>query len=823
MKLTPVAHSVYFMRLPKPALEKLLHQKIMPCRKRLIKPLIKSGISLLAAVMILSPAIARAQTTNFWTTPTGGSWNTKGNWSVNVPSSTTLAVFTNTTGAQTITLSGTGNAGGLVFSNARSTLLYSSATATRTLNLYGSGITVASGAGSVTLGNTSSNLVIALNAAQGWTNNSTNTLSIIANSTNSFGLTLDGAGTTIISGVIGVASLTKQGSGTSILTASNTYSGTTTIAGGVLQVGNGTSGESLGSGGVVLSNNATLGFYESDTLTIGNTISGNGNLTVTGTYGSTNWVNGTGWTILTAPNTFSGTITVANGVLQATSDGQLGNSTNGITLNGGELFNNGAMLTLNAGRTITLTTNGGNLDGGWGQYPAANNGITVLGSITGNGGTNGLSVSWDWGGVVLAGSNNYTGPTTIGSTNSPYWYDSGSAYTTYLVLSNANALPTGSQLIFSATPTNVNASDAYTAELNLNGYSASVGGISGGTNALIVNSQAATTLTLAPSNASSWSGEILQTNGVMSVVMQGSGTQSFLSSNNYSGGTTINAGTLALSNNNAMGTGTVTFASNATIASLASLTVTNAFSIASNATATIDMATNNTLTASGVISGAGSLTKIDSGTLTLSGTNTYSGTTTISTNGGSLSLGTTGKLASTNIIVNSGGTLLLGGNNQTTTNTTLTLAGGTLSAGGGSTTRSQTNSFSALTLTGNSTIDYSSLSGNSVMNFNTITSTGLDSYTLTVLNWSGTMLNGVVIGSGTTTQLNDLVGSLTQSELAHISFYSGSTTNSGFLGTGAFNGHQIVPVPEPAVVVTCGLLVAVLAGSCYRQHCKKRH
>jgi fibronectin-binding autotransporter adhesin len=608
--------------------------------------------------------------------------------------------------------------------------------------------------------------------------------------------------TTITGAVTGTGGVTQSGTGTLILTASNTYTGTTTVSGGMLQVGNGGTGESLGSGSVVLSNNATLSFYQSDTITVSNTISGNGNLIITGTYGTTNFINGQGWTYLSASNTFSGNVTVNNATLQMTSDSALGNATNTLYLNAGTLFNNNSVLTVGAGHTIVLGTNGGYIDAGWQNT----GGVTVNGNITGGSVSNGLGISWDWGTVILAGSNNYLGPTLIGTTNNPYWYSGSSGYVSELIISNNAALPSSSQLIFG---TNANADIP---ELNLNGFNASVEGLSGGTNAIITNSTTgSSTLTLSTVTGTTnlYSGTINQGSGSISLIVNGNGTQTLAASNNYSGGTFLQSGTLAISNNNAMGSGTVAFASNATIASLATLTVTNAFTIASNATATLDVATNNNLTLSGTISGTnGSLTKIDTGALTLSGTNTYTGTTTIATNGGSLSLGTTGKLASTNIVVNSGGTLLLGGNGQTTTNTALTLNGGTISTGGGTTTRAGTNSFSTLTLTANSTIDFSKLTGNTALDFNSIIASYLLTNTLTILDWSGTEASGTIIGGGTTTALIDLagLGSLNATELSHISFYG---TNGSFLGTATFDGSgvQLVPVPEPAVIIAGGLLL----------------
>jgi len=64
-----------------------------------------------------------------------------------------------------------------------------------------------------------------------------------------------------------------------------------------------------------------------------------------------------------------------------------------------------------------------------------------------------------------------------------------------------------------------------------------------------------------------------------------------------------------------------------------------------------------------------------------------------------------------------------------------------------------------------------------------------------------------------TTQLL-VANTLSNSQLANISFYSGGTTNSGFLGTGVFSGSQIIPVPEASVVISALLLLGWLMGAC---------
>ncbi|WP_282058866.1 autotransporter-associated beta strand repeat-containing protein, partial [Lentibacter algarum] len=104
--------------------------------------------------------------------------------------------------------------------------------------------------------------------------------------------------------------------------------------------------------------------------------------------------------------------------------------------------------------------------------------------------------------------------------------------------------------------------------------------------------------------------------------------------NDYTGGTTVSAGTLEIASDSVLGatSGGVTL-NGGTLATTANMSSARAVSLgASNGT--VDTATATTLTLSGVVSGSGSLTKTGAGVLTVTGTNTYTGGTTVS--GGSL-------------------------------------------------------------------------------------------------------------------------------------------------------------------------------------------
>jgi autotransporter-associated beta strand protein len=131
----------------------------------------------------------------------------------------------------------------------------------------------------------------------------------------------DNTSTTFSGTISGTGGLTKIGSGTWVLTGNNTYSGPTTITAGTLQLGNGgTSGSIFGN----VINNANFAVNRSDTFTFGGVISG------TGAFQQ----NGTGITVLTAVNTYSGPTLVNAGTLVVS--GSIANSA--VTVGAGAML-----------------------------------------------------------------------------------------------------------------------------------------------------------------------------------------------------------------------------------------------------------------------------------------------------------------------------------------------------------------------------------------------------------------------------------------------------------------------------------------------------
>ncbi len=169
-------------------------------------------------------------------------------------------------------------------------------------------------------------------------------------------LTVSSAGhtATIASELAGTSGLTKSGSGTLILTGSNSYSGGTTVSAGTLQVGSGGTAGSLGSGAIAV--NGSLVFNRSDSVAISTGITGSGTveqagagtLTLTGTHAYS------GGTFVTA-----GSVMVNGSLSSAANDVLVDNATLGGTGSIAGDVEIGANATIAPGTSPgTLTING---------------------------------------------------------------------------------------------------------------------------------------------------------------------------------------------------------------------------------------------------------------------------------------------------------------------------------------------------------------------------------------------------------------------------------------------------------------------------------
>lgn len=234
------------------------------------------------------------------------------------------------------------------------------------------------------------------------------------------------------------AAFNKTTAGTLILEGTNTYSGTTTITDGTLQVGSGGATGTLGTSTAPIANSGTLAFNRSNTIAVPNVISGTGAVTQMGS----------GTTQLTAVSTYTGVTTINAGALEVSTladggvDSSIGRSSNSaanLILNGGSLryagtgigtgitnrsftlglgatagtldasgaagsamvFNNTAAPTYSGSGIRTLTLTGTNTDANTLAAPLGDSGGAT--SLVKNG-----SGTW-----VLTGDSNHTGTTTV--------------------------------------------------------------------------------------------------------------------------------------------------------------------------------------------------------------------------------------------------------------------------------------------------------------------------------------------------------------------------------------------------------------------------
>ncbi len=481
-----------------------------------------------------------------------------------------------------------------------------------------------------------------------------------------YSLTAQGsAGANTIGAITNVTGLALSG-GTWTLSGSNTFTGTTTVSGGKVNVGGTLASTSINvTAGTLALNNAaavsggtqTIALSGTGTLTesVANAISGGASLTM----------GASGTLTLTQPNNYSGTTSVNAGTLlvnaplpntfavNVSSSATLGgNSSIGgpVTVNGGTLSPHGsgsatADLTVNNSFTLTTssTLNFNFAAPGTSDMVTGITNLSLVGTSTLNitGQSNfGVGTYEIFGYSVL--TNGGAANISIGTTPSPIY--------TYTVLDPANGgtageitvqvapKPTltwtaGANTIWSTASdldwNNGSTSAAYTQVspvlLNDNvGPASQTVTLSGSLTPLSV------TVTTNNTYAFTGGGSIGDyAAGAAYLVKNGSGTLVMNATNNYSGGTTINGGTIAVSTAGGLGA-----ASSLLTINNGALEVTANVSSSRNISlgdtyAAISVDPGQTYANSGTISGSGNLNAIGAGTLALSGTNNFTGQTMI--------------------------------------------------------------------------------------------------------------------------------------------------------------------------------------------------
>jgi autotransporter-associated beta strand protein len=397
--------------------------------------------------------------------------------------------------------------------------------------------------------------------------------------------------------VTGGGAVVKDGAGTLILTGANTYTGGTTVTGGILQ-GNTTSLQ-----GDIL-NNATVVFDQASTGTYAGNLTGTGGVTK----------QGVGTLTLTGTSTFSGGLAVNQGILAAANVTSLGGG--GLSFNGGTLQ---ALGTLGLTNPVTINSGGGTID-------TNGNNVVASGAITGSGGLTKIGS----GNLTFQTAMSYTGGTTV-NVGTLELDSAGGALPTGGALSVNGGLFDMSQI---ATGQSVGALAGTGGQINL------------GANNLTTNSSASTTLAT-------------QISGTGALIKQGSGVLTLTGNNLYSGGTQIQGGLVNFSSLNNFGTGQITLGGGGLQWATGTTTdISSRLAALGAGGATFDTNGNNVIFAGGM-SGTGGVTKQGSGILNLTGANTYTGLTsvaagTLAVNGSitsSVTVGAGGTLGGTGTIM----------------------------------------------------------------------------------------------------------------------------------------------------------------------------
>jgi fibronectin-binding autotransporter adhesin len=423
------------------------------------------------------------------------------------------------------------------------------------------------------------------------------------------------------------SSLTKAGAGILILggtnntvTGGDTGTGLNTIVAsdGRLQISADTN---LGTDGVTLSGGVTF-------ATAGNTF------TLTNTFaieeGGASF-NQTGSGHLTLSNQVAG-----SGLLTKTGGGSMTLSENNDALDGGIKITSG---TLNAKASVkslgneTVTLDGGTL--AFSDAGTVGNNITVSAAATISNSTN----------VILSGQISGSGVLTKAGAGTMTWSGTNTHSGDLIVSTGALAVSGGSSI---GDDSAVTVSSGAT--LSLTGGNETIGSLSG-------SGAVALTYGLTVGNASSteFSGAISSTT-TSGITKVGTGKLTLSGENNYTGTTTVSAGTLSISRDSNLGSGQLIL--NGGILNLNTFSSTLDNAIVLGASVGIVSVTNGgTAVISGVISGDGNLSKTGAVNLTLSGNNTYTGTTSISGVGG-LSITGDSNLGSGQVILQSDNTVL---------------------------------------------------------------------------------------------------------------------------------------------------------------------
>ena len=455
-------------------------------------------------------------------------------------------------------------------------------------------------------------------------------------------------GSDFAGGISGSGDLVQSGAGTLTLNAGNSYSGSTVINAGTLQIGN--SGD-LGGGSYAgaISNSGSFVVAASGDQTLSGIISGTGSVNASGT----------GILTLDAANTFSGGLTLASGasikagsVDAAVSGSAVTSSAFGagaITINGGTIYGNSGLvasgdISINSDFAVNSGAAGGvnsrlflagSIDMGGATRTVSLGGYDTASSVVTSGGeslkfqTNGLTSAFTNGTIRFVrdsggGASDYAAVRFDVNTGN---FTDGAG----LVIGENVITTLGSSFVFNYSDgrpqVSVEADGYFNLSDEVNARNASIQLLSGsGTVTSLASSAATSTLTILPDAGDNgvFSGQIVDGSSLtglvgtaaasMALTLNGAGTQTLSGANTYTGATTISAGTLQIGNGGTSGSlsASTTIANNGTLVFHRS-----------------DDLVQGTDFSTAAITGTGSLVKRGAGTLTLNAANTFSGPTSL--------------------------------------------------------------------------------------------------------------------------------------------------------------------------------------------------
>ncbi len=379
---------------------------------------------------------------------------------------------------------------------------------------------------------------------------------------------------TVANNISGTGTLTKQSGDTLTLSGANTFSGNVLVQTGTLKLGSATAlgttagltvvangatldlngqtiggelttitGTGIGGNGALVNNSGSANHGGVAMLAADSTIGGSGNTTLSGTVGGGFNLTkaGSGTLVITGANTNTGKTIITGGTVSVNADAKLGTApvatvADQVTINGGTLATT-ATFTGAATRDITIGASGGTIDVASGTTFTYGDIIQGAGTLTKNGaGTLELTqngIDHTYGGLVLnAGT---------------------------MAINKSSGLGVGTVLLNGGTiKTDTTAARAPGNNVTLNGGvtlgASGAGPLTFGGNWTITT--ASPTLTI-DTTATTINGVIGQDIAGRAFTKAGSGALTLTATNTFSGGITLSAGALVVSNNNALGAGTL--------------------------------------------------------------------------------------------------------------------------------------------------------------------------------------------------------------------------------------------------------------------------